>query len=84
MAEFDVRNSPRVLAHPGMRSDARLRELFGRLILSHGKVELDGPLQGFPSFASPNSGDTGWWTGPPLSALHSQVLGLHSLSTRAK
>ena len=40
MTEFDIRNSLRALAYLGMKSDARRRELFEHLILSHGKVKL--------------------------------------------
>ncbi|MDG6978782.1 MAG: hypothetical protein JRN58_06850 [Nitrososphaerota archaeon] len=40
MTEFDVRNSLRAPAYLGTKSDARRRELFDHLILSHGKVKL--------------------------------------------
>ncbi len=40
MTEFDIRNSLRALAYLGMKPDARRRELFEHLILSHGKVKL--------------------------------------------
>lgn len=40
MTEFDIRNSLRALAYLGTKFDARRRELFDHLILSHGKVKL--------------------------------------------
>lgn len=40
MTEFDIRNSLRALAYLGTKSDARRRQLFEHLILSHGKVKL--------------------------------------------